>query len=299
MLAVPPHVSPNGDRRPFRAIGTFLVLTCGVTWALWALVLRVGSTHGPSNVARLLALGGPVFLIGVFAPGLVAVALTAWNEGGRAVGALLRRVLRWRVGLRFYAFALLLMPLTKLAVAVVHRAVVGTWPQFGETHPLLLVLATILSTISQAGEEVGWRGYLLPRLMERAGLVVASLVVGAIWAAWHLPLFFAPGADTNGQSFILYLLQATAYSVMIAWLYWRSGGSLLLPMLMHAAFNNMKDIVPSGAQRAGNPFTLEGTLVFRLTVALLWVVGVLLLFRMRGVRHVDDRRDSDNSLPAA
>jgi uncharacterized protein len=282
-----------------RAIGAFLVLTFGVTWALWGLVLRVGSAHEPSQVSRLFALGGPVFLIGVFAPGVVAVALTAWNEGGRAVGALLGRVVRWRVSVRFYAFALLLIPLTKLAVAVVHRAVVGTWPQFGETHPLLLVLATILSTVSQAGEEVGWRGYLLPRLMERTGLVAASLVVGVIWAAWHLPLFFAPGADTNGQSFPLYLLQATAYSVVIAWLYWRTGGSLLLPMFMHAAFNNMKDIVPSGAQAAGNPFTLQGTLVFRLTVALLWVVAVLLLVRMRGVRHVDDPLDSANSLPAA
>lgn len=283
-----------------QAIGTFLVLTFGVTWALWALVLRVVSAaHEPSHVPRLLALGGPVFLIGVFAPGLVAVALTAWDEGGRAVGALLRRILRWRVGLRFYAFALLLMPLTKLTVAIVHRALVGAWPQFGETRPLLLVLATILSTIGQAGEEVGWRGYLLPRLTERTGLVAASLVVGAIWAAWHLPLFFAPGADTNGQSFPLYALQVTAYSVALAWLYWRTGGSLLLTMFMHAAFNNMKDIVPSGGIRGGSLFTLDATLVFRLTVVLLWAVGVLLLIRMRGVWRVDNLLDRRDSLPAA
>ena len=272
-----------------QAIGTFLVLTFGVTWALWALVLRAGSAaHDPSPGPPLLALGGPVFLIGVFAPGLVAVALTAWKEGGRGVGALLGRVVQWRVGLRFYAFALLLMPLTKLTVAVVHRWLVGTWPPFGETRPLLLVLATILSTVSQAGEEVGWRGYLLPRLTRRTGLVVASLVVGALWAAWHLPLFFAPGADTNGQSFPLYVLQATAYSVALAWLYWRTGGSLLLTMFMHAAFNNLKDIVPSGGVRGGSPFSFDATLVFRLSVVVLWVVGLLLLIRMRGVRHVGD-----------
>ena len=281
-----------------RAIGTFLVLTFGVAWALWALVLRVASTH-ESRVPWLLALGGPVFLIGVFAPGLVAVALTARNDGRRAVGALLGRVVRWRVDIRFYAFALLLIPLTKLTVAVMHRAMVGTWPPFGETHPLLAVLATIVSTAGQAGEEVGWRGYLLPRLTERTGLVAASLVVGAIWAAWHLPLFFAPGADTNGESFPLYVLQVTAYSVALAWLYWRTGGSLLLTMIMHAAFNNMKDLVPSGAQRDGSPFTLEGTLVFRLTVALLWVVGVVLLLRMRGVRHIHDPLHSTDSRPAA
>jgi membrane protease YdiL (CAAX protease family) len=269
-----------------RAIGRFLVLTFASTWALWALVIRASAE--PSSAPPGLALGGPIFLIGVFAPGLIAVALTAWDDGRQAVGTLLGRIAFWRVGLRFYAFALLLVPLTKLAVAALHRALTGTWPRFGETNPALLVAATIISTVSQAGEEVGWRGYLLPRLTERTGLVAASLIVGVIWAAWHLPLFFAPGADTNGQSFPLYAMQVTAYSVAFAWLYWRTGGSLLLTMLMHAAANNTKDITPSGGVQGASVFGLEGTLVLRLTVLLLWVVATVLLVRMRGVRRVGD-----------
>jgi uncharacterized protein len=277
-------------------IAVFLALTFGITWALWALVVRATSAASePALVPALLVLGGPVFLIGVFAPGLVAVALTAWTEGSGAVVELLRRIVCWRVAWQFYAFAILLMPLTKLTVAVVHRAVVGRWPLFGENPPLLLVLATIVSIVGQAGEELGWRGYLLPRLTERAGLAAASLIVGVIWAAWHLPLFFTPGADTNGQSFPLYALQVTAYSVALAWLYWRTGGSLLLTMLMHAAFNNMKDIVPSGGVASESPFTLNATLVFRLTVMLLWVVAVLLLARMRGVERVGNAPDRGDS----
>ena len=283
-----------------QSIGTFLVLTFGVTWLLWAPVLRIaGAVHEPSGIPPLLALGGPVFLLGVFAPGLVALVLTGWEGGSPAVGSLLRRILRWRVGLRLYAFALLLMPLTKLAVAVLHRALAGTWPSFGDTRPLVLVIATVLSTVGQAGEELGWRGYLLPRLTEGTGLASASLIVGAIWAAWHLPLFFMPGADTAGRSFPLYVLQLMAYSVALAWLYWRTGGSLLLTMFMHAAFNNMKDIVPSGGIRGESLFTLDATLVFRLTVVLLWAVGVLLLIRMRGVWRVDNLLDHRDSLPAA
>jgi membrane protease YdiL (CAAX protease family) len=276
-----------------RAIGKFLVLTFGTTWALWALVIPTRAHQMLAGVPPALELGGPVFLVGVFAPGLIAIALTALDEGRQGVEALLSRILHWRVGLQFYAFALLLMPLTKIAVAIVYRTMAGTWPHFGETHPLILVAATIMGTIGQAGEEVGWRGYLLPRLTERTGLITASLIVGAIWAVWHLPLFFAPGTDTNGQSFPLYALQIMAYSVALAWIYWRTGGSLLLTMFMHSAFNNTKDILPSGAVQGGRVFTLHATVVFQLTVILLWVVGVLLLVRMRGVRSATTSRTSN------
>lgn len=261
------------------AVGRFVALTIALTWLLWVVVIRASAHAGATP---FLNLGGPLFLVGVFAPGIVAVILTAMDEGGQGVRALLARIGRWDVGLRFYVFAVALMPLTRLAVAVLHRVLVGAWPAFGETRPLVLLGATALSTIFQAGEEVGWRGYLLPRLSASAGLAPASLVVGVIWAAWHLPLFYAPGADTYHQSFPLYALQVTAYSIALAWLYWRTG-SLLLTMLMHSAFNNMKDIVPSGGMATGTPLTLESTLVLRLTVLVLWGVGVVLLVRMRGV----------------
>ena len=91
-----------------RTIGRFLVLVFAITWGLWAVVLRVATEHpGQRQAPPLLALGGPVFLIGVFAPGLVAVGLTALDEGPRSAGALLSRIGRWRVGVRYYAFALL------------------------------------------------------------------------------------------------------------------------------------------------------------------------------------------------
>ena len=268
-----------------RAIGKFLILTFATTWVLWALVIWAGAQRKTSAV---LVLGGPLFLLGVFTPGILAVALTALDEGGHALGALFRRVFLWRIDVRFYAFALLLMPLTKLAVAVLHRALAGAWPQFGDSRPVVLVAATIVGTVGQAGEEMGWRGYLLPRFTQRTGLATASLIVGATWAVWHLPLFFAAEADTYHQSFLLYALQVTAYSIALAWLYWRTSGSLLLAMFMHSAFNNLKDIVPSAGAQGGSVFTFDATLVFRLTVLLLWIIGAVLLVCMRGVRQVGE-----------
>lgn len=94
----------------------------------------------------------------------------------------------------------------------------------------------------------------------------ASLLLGLIWAFWHLPQFFIREADTYGQSFFLYVLQVIALSVAIAWLWAKTNGSLLLPMLFHSAVNNSKDIVPSAIPGATNSWTVHGSLVGWLAV---------------------------------
>src|SRR5688572_29844502 len=113
-----------------RAIGRFVFLTFDGTWLLWAVVIYWSSGPEPSSGAFGLALGGPVFLVGVFMPGIVAIALTAREHGRPGVSALLARVALWRVDIRFYAIALLLVPAIKIAVALLHRALTGTWPPF-------------------------------------------------------------------------------------------------------------------------------------------------------------------------
>ena len=112
----------------------------------------------------------------------------------------------------------------------------------------------------------------------------ASIVLGLIWALWHVPLFYLPEADTYGQSFPVYLLQVTALSVAIAWLYWRTHGSLLLTMLMHAAINNTKDIVPAIPRTPTNPWAVSAALVAWLGLALLWIGATYFLIRMRNAQ---------------
>lgn len=251
----------------------FFLLTFAVTWAFYF----AASAASPG-------LRGPLFLLGVIAPSLVALALTAWSEGSAGVRALLGRILRWRVGVRWYVFAVGYVAAVKLAVALVHRVATGAWPRFGETPLYVMAAVIVTSTWVQAGEEIGWRGYALPRMAERIGLAPASLLLGVIWAVWHLPLFFFPESDTFGQSFPVYLLQVVALSVAMAWLYWKTGGSLLLVMVMHAAINNTKDIVPSAVSAATNPWALSSSPVAWLTLAFLWLGAAYFLVRMLQAR---------------
>ena len=263
-----------------RPILAFFSLTYAATWTCWAAAAAVSRGSTPGDTVRP-ALAGALFLLGTVAPSLVALALTERAGGRAATRALLDRVFLWDVAARWYVFAVGYMLAIKLSAALVYRFVTGGWPRFGDEAWYLMAIAIVFSTWVQAGEEIGWRGYALPRLSARVGLAPASVILGVLWAGWHLPLFFVPAADTLGQSFPLYLIQVTALSVAAAWLYWRTGGSLLLVMLLHAAVNNTKDIVPSAVPGATNPFALSTSLVAWITATLLWIAAAHFLWRMR------------------
>jgi membrane protease YdiL (CAAX protease family) len=256
------------------SLPVYFGLTFLLAWVLWYAATVLGG-DSPNQFP---------FLPGTFAPGIVAVLLTARAEGAPGVRALLAPLFKWEVGARWYLFALLFMAAIKLSAAVVLRVTTGDWPRFGDTPIYVMLAATLFSTVilGQSGEEVGWRGYALPRMATRLGLGPASLILGVIWALWHLPLFFIPGTSTTGQSFPLYLLQVTALSVAFGWLWWRTGGSLLLTMLLHAAVNNTKDIVPSAVEGAGAAFGLSTSVVAWITVLLLWICAGYFLVRLRG-----------------
>lgn len=267
-----------------RAAGSvvgFFALTFAITWGCFWTIVRAGGF--PAGAPPRLGFQVLLYL-GIFAPALVAIGLTARSGGREGVRALLAGLSRLDIGARWYAFALGYMVAIKLVAALVHRLAAGTWPRFGTESWLLMLAAIPISTITQAGEEIGWRGYALPRLAERFGLGLASIGLGVIWALWHLPLFYLAGVESYGQSFPVYLLQVTAMSVAIGWLYWRTGMSLILVMLMHAAINNTKDIVPSNPRVPINPFVPDASLIAWIGVGVLWAVAIVLLARMRGAK---------------
>jgi uncharacterized protein len=251
----------------------YFTMVFAVTWSLWFAAYAI-----PTPVVRPL-----LFYLGVFTPGIVALAMTYRARGVGGVQQLLARLVKGDVGAGWIAFALLFIASVKLIVAVIMRVTTSDWPVFGEEPVPLMFGVAILSTLfgGQVGEELGWRGYALPRLSRSIGLGPASILLGVLWASWHLPLFYILGGDTVGQSFPFYLLQVVALSVAIAWVYMKTGGSLLITMLFHAAVNNTKDIVPSAIPGANDPWTLQASPVGWWTMAILWACAAWFLFDMR------------------
>lgn len=258
-----------------RSLLKFFLLTFGVTWACFLTVVRMShGTAGPSVTAKALV------LLGTFAPSLVAIAVTALEGGGAAVKALLGRILQAEASAWWYVFAVSYMAVIKLSVAVVYRAATGVWPRFGNESIAIILAAIVISTPFQSGEEIGWRGYALPRLATHMGFGAGSVLLGIIWALWHLPLFYVSWADTYHQSFPLWAAEVTALSVAIAWLYTHAKGSLLLTMLMHSAVNQTIGIVPSASANARSTFSLHASPVMWLTAGMAWLFAVYFLVRM-------------------
>ena len=225
-------------------------------------------------------IGSFIFLIGVFMPGLISIWLTGVREGTQGLQRFFTRIFEWRVGWQWYAFALLYMLAIRFAAAGIQRVATGAWPQFSHPEWMLLLLAVIVSTPVQAGEEVGWRGYALPRLGARIGYAWGSLLLGAVWAIWHLPTFFMlPGNGNYHQSFPLFFVGVCAISIAMGWLYVHSSGSVLLAMIMHSAIDQTHEIVQSGAAIVG-PLALNTTLMSWLTLLLLWICAIYFMVRM-------------------
>jgi membrane protease YdiL (CAAX protease family) len=257
----------------------FFSLTYAVSWTLF--IIAIVLSRGTELTAPGLLTGLLVF-IGTISPALVALLLTARTSGSLGLGMLLRRLFQWRVGARWYVFALGFMAVIKVTVALTHRMLIGSWPEVGHQPYALVLIAILFSTPIQSGEEIGWRGYALPLLADRVGYGRGSVLLGVVWAGWHLPLFFlrVPGNDEYGQSFPVWAMGVTALSVAIAWLYAHTNGSLLLTMLMHAAVNNSPHFLSATAINASNTFSLSASRVAWLTAAFLSIAAGYFLVRM-------------------
>jgi len=267
-----PERPPLPQRRA--NVMTFVLLTFIATWTMWI----AASAFFPDSLAF-------ASLPGTIMPAIMALWLTK-RESEQSFRDLVTRLFKWRVSVWYYVFALTFMAAVKLSAASLYRLDTGAWPAFGATSLILMLVGALFSTPVQAGEEIGWRGFMLQRLALRMGFAWASLLVGVTWAAWHLPMFFMPGGDMVGQSFPLFVLMVTALSVPMAWLYRRTDGSLLLTMIMHAAVNNTAAIVPSRSPAdPDHVFLLFATPIGWLTAIILWVAAAILFIRLRASRN--------------
>lgn len=211
---------------PRRALGnvrTFFLLTFAWTWSLQmpAALFQLGVLPGRAEGYV------PFAVLGIFGPLAAATWLTARDEGRAGVRRLYAGLLRARVSWIWYAVALFL-PAALLAGGLYLLGLAG---REGDVVLNRGGAALVVGLVISVAEEVGWRGYALPRLQERLGPFVASGLLGVVWMLWHIPMFLALGVPLS--LLLVMLLLFVGGSLTFTWIYNRTGGSLLLAVLAH------------------------------------------------------------------
>lgn len=215
-----------------KQVVAYVALTFVLSWTAWVAAILTGSDAAILRVA------------GAFGPTMAALIFA--GIGGREdLWRLLRGFCRWRAPARLWAFAIISTAGLGLAALVIDKLLGGA-PNWPGPHALALAPVVFLWVLvfSVAGEETGWRGYLLPKLLDRTGPVRASLVLGVIWAAWHLPLWALPGDFHAAVPVWVFVVQILAVSIIYTWLWLASSGSLIMVHVFHAASNATLGLLP-------------------------------------------------------
>lgn len=245
----------------------FFVLTFAITWGVGGLWLLF-----PKPLTALLGpfeYGSPAYMVAAYGPSIAGLALTFAEEGLEGLKAMARRLLPGSS--LTLAVAILALPAIALALSLLMPR---PWPvKPGDvlvaTPLLLLTTAQVVRNSGPLGEEFGWRGYALPRMLKRWSPLVAGTILGLVWTLWHVPAFLFSGIVATPLSDLgWYALGTVALSLLMTWLHVRGKGSLLVAGLIpHAVINGL------GATGAWRTRPAEAVALMALALALFAFAG--------------------------
>lgn len=240
------------------------MLSYVLAWGLWLPMVWRGITVGPGD-------GWPSHLPGLLAPALAALLVTGATGGRAALMTLLSR-LRWRWSHGPGAWrAVLLMGLTLLCVMVpaltAPRPALADFLTYSGAPAIGGLVILYIFVVNGVGEELGWRGFLVDRLLPRLGPLRTSALVWLVWVLWHLPLFaLLDNFRALGMGGVAgWLIGIGAGSIVLTWLYISTGRSVLATAIWHVSYNFATATVAATALSAG----LASTLVMAVCVGLL------------------------------
>lgn len=186
-----------------------------------------------------------ITFLGSFGPVVAALIVAGLIGGEKTVQRLLAPIKLWRVGIKWYLIVLfgpaLMMISAILLYSLLNKesGISNSYqflPMIG-SHLLALIAIFVYQLMIVWGEEIGWRGFALPRLQAKYHPILASVILGILWGFWHLPWFWIEGSVHQSMTVLFFVLTTVGYSILYTWIYNGTRGSLLLICLLHAANN--------------------------------------------------------------
>jgi CAAX protease family protein len=218
----------NGVRRNSR-IAMFFLIAYVISWTAWI-------TLFVQRFSPFAGRGRWLYVAAVIAPHVAALVITAVEGGRTGLRAFYRRVLR-QVPFQWTIVAICVPPIIYLIRDLFYVGFSLSHGEFFHHPPRTVSMLIFGQLVVVLGEEPGWRGFALPRLIAPVGPIGGTLILGIAWAVWHLPLFMIAGTPQYGTGFLPFALMLMTWSMVITLLVLRAQGSVIPAMLFHASVN--------------------------------------------------------------
>lgn len=240
-------VQPDAPRRGIKVLLAryplffYFIIAYAFSWLAEMPLVLSEDGAGLLSYRSPLGLYATITIASFVGPFLSAFIMTGITEGRLGMGCLMRQLVLWRVGLRWYLFALIGLPAIMLLSVIFLPGALASFQGLAGLAPLpmLALFVYIFFLGGPLGEEPGWRGFALPRLQRLYGPLVGSLILGPIWAFWHLPIFWIPAWNFPPTilNIVMFVVAATAFTVVMTWIFNNTKGSLFIAVLVHTSFD--------------------------------------------------------------
>lgn len=259
-----------------RLLTVYFILTFAISWG--AILILAGPDGIPATPDQAVMLG-MAMLIG---PTVAGILLTGIASGKGGYHDLLSRLVRGRVGIRWYAMALLIAPLTTAVVVLVLWLFSSDFTpsiSTSDDKANLVIMGFVAGLMVGIFEELGWTGFAIPMMLRRYSILSTGLIVGLLWGAWHLLLFWESDSFFGVFPFALLIARLffwlPAYRILMVWVYDRTH-SLFVVILMHMSLVATLQII--------DPSLAENNLLIFILVrgAALWVIAGVVILANRG-----------------
>ena len=265
------------QKKTKRMLILFFVLAYVIIWAVLLPILLL-----PRRAEQLDFL----LMVAAYAPFLAALITTITYEGRSGLWKWIKSVFKWRIPILWYLVGGVLINFLFVALHIGLYILLGghivqasgdpPWYSYLVTFPIIVLIN--LPFGSGLGEEAGWRGFALPKLLERFSPLVASIILGALWGLWHIPALLMSSWEGSSQGLLLFIY-VIPLTIIMTWLYCKSHGSTIPVMLMHTGGNIYGSMFTSSlimetvlVDSPGLDFTILKTIYYTAVAVVLLIV---------------------------
>jgi len=251
----------------------FFIIAFVFSWIVWSIGIIL-SNFTKMEIPFWLSLF--IVIVGAFGPLVGSVWLTFKNEGREAVNTFLKRGLKIREVPKLIWLAMFLIPITGMLVTIFLVRLRYGEGSLSFTGLLIFPFYVVLMYLGGSlQEEYGWRGFALDRMQNKWNALVSSILLGIIWASWHIPLFFIKGAHQQNMNMGLFYISTVSATILMTWLYNNSNSNVFVALTFHSIGNSVIIIadaegVSQAAMSAGGLYNTIAQLVFALLVIIIW-----------------------------